>query len=302
MTGRKKPGTEEIDPVWQGANKHGDYEVGYGKPPKSKQFKKGQSGNPKGRPKKLKARPLKLSDAPSERIFEEEIFRLINLTDNNGDKVSLPTFQAILRAQMLSALKGNRFAQKEVIARTEKLGQEKRDQKISRYVELKQYKERGEKIIAECSRKGEQIPKLLPHPDDIVLNPVTAEAYVNGPETEDDERFYEDTQLLRDHLLLMHVDAEKSGKGLKFPHDGEQCCAYMAFAHMMDFTLPKRYQWQGIDAVSLIMDFKGLRKKERLSKISRDFKYIEENRAKFSRLPPEFQRELDRISKEWLSG
>jgi hypothetical protein len=28
-----------------------DYEVGYGKPPKHTRFKKGQSGNPKGRPK-----------------------------------------------------------------------------------------------------------------------------------------------------------------------------------------------------------------------------------------------------------
>ena len=28
-----------------------DYDVGYGKPPKHSQFKKGQSGNPKGRPK-----------------------------------------------------------------------------------------------------------------------------------------------------------------------------------------------------------------------------------------------------------
>lgn len=28
------------------------YKVGYGKPPKSTQFKKGRSGNPKGRPKK----------------------------------------------------------------------------------------------------------------------------------------------------------------------------------------------------------------------------------------------------------
>jgi hypothetical protein len=29
-----------------------DYEIGYGKPPKSSQFKKGISGNPSGRPKK----------------------------------------------------------------------------------------------------------------------------------------------------------------------------------------------------------------------------------------------------------
>ena len=30
------------------------YEIGYGRPPQSKQFKKGQSGNPKGRPRHSK--------------------------------------------------------------------------------------------------------------------------------------------------------------------------------------------------------------------------------------------------------
>jgi Family of unknown function (DUF5681) len=33
-------------------NETQDYEVGYGKPPKTSQFKKGESGNPSGRPKK----------------------------------------------------------------------------------------------------------------------------------------------------------------------------------------------------------------------------------------------------------
>ncbi len=36
------------------AKKSKDYDVGYQKPPKSGQFKKGQSGNPKGRPKGAK--------------------------------------------------------------------------------------------------------------------------------------------------------------------------------------------------------------------------------------------------------
>ena len=32
-------------------DRSGSYEVGYGKPPRARRFKKGQSGNPKGRPR-----------------------------------------------------------------------------------------------------------------------------------------------------------------------------------------------------------------------------------------------------------
>lgn len=46
-----------------------DYEVGYGKPPKSRRFQPGVSGNPKGRPKR---KPLALAET-IEKVLNAKI-------------------------------------------------------------------------------------------------------------------------------------------------------------------------------------------------------------------------------------
>jgi Family of unknown function (DUF5681) len=53
----------------------GDYEVGYGKPPKATQFQRGVSGNPKGRPKKA-------MDFDTEFLRESEALITINEMEN----------------------------------------------------------------------------------------------------------------------------------------------------------------------------------------------------------------------------
>jgi uncharacterized protein DUF5681 len=53
-------------------DKESDYEVGYGKPPRHTRFPKGQSGNPRGRPKGAKNFKILLSEALDEPVAVTE--------------------------------------------------------------------------------------------------------------------------------------------------------------------------------------------------------------------------------------
>lgn len=57
-----------------------DYEVGYGRPPKHGQFKKGQSGNPKGRKKGARGLKTDLKSELNERIAITENGKTRKLT------------------------------------------------------------------------------------------------------------------------------------------------------------------------------------------------------------------------------
>jgi len=94
----------------------GGYEVGYGKPPKDRQFRKGQSGNPGGRPRAMSARRAK---APALK----KAYRMVRVKE--GDRVvSLPVLGAILRSLIALAATGNGPAQRFVFAMVDQIEQE----------------------------------------------------------------------------------------------------------------------------------------------------------------------------------
>src|SRR5271163_3665701 len=58
----------------------GDYQVGYGKPPRNAGFKKGQSGNPRGRPPGAKNLTTLLNEALNETVTITENGRRRKIT------------------------------------------------------------------------------------------------------------------------------------------------------------------------------------------------------------------------------
>lgn len=74
-----------------------EYELGYKKPPKGTQFKPGQSGNPKGRPKGSKAFPT---------LVLEELKAWIAVTEGGVTK-RMSKAQAIVKQLISRAIKGD---------------------------------------------------------------------------------------------------------------------------------------------------------------------------------------------------
>ncbi len=88
--------------------------VGYRRPPEQTRFKKGQSGNPKGRPKRPDC------GAGGSRLARDLILREAErlVTIRDGDETrQIPVIEAILRAATKSAASGNAYAQKHMIER-----------------------------------------------------------------------------------------------------------------------------------------------------------------------------------------
>ena len=78
-------------------NDRKDKPVGYGHPPVATRFKPGQSGNPRGRPKKMRT----LSDEICDELNEITRFH------ENGVEVELPNGRAIVKTLVRNAIAGN---------------------------------------------------------------------------------------------------------------------------------------------------------------------------------------------------
>ncbi len=144
------------------------FDVGYGRPPQNTRFVKGQSGNPKGRPKKAKTpRPTESTQ------LRDQFLQVLNETvvAREGERtVKISKLDAVLRARIATAVKGNPIAQRDV---RQFAMQCQAEQEAERKQELEfwtYYKDNYQRVVQSMQQKGEAVPDNWPHPEDVRIS------------------------------------------------------------------------------------------------------------------------------------
>src|SRR5438874_2260919 len=94
-------------------SRRGNYVVGYRRPPKDTQFKKGKSGNPQGRPQ----------GSRSVGVVLEEILRQRIAVTENGRTRRLPALEVMLRRLANDAMRNEPTALKLMLSLVDRYGE-----------------------------------------------------------------------------------------------------------------------------------------------------------------------------------
>jgi hypothetical protein len=194
---------------------HGHYEVGYGKPPTAGQFVRGKSGNPRGRPAKgerKKPQTKAVPDASTRDRFLQAMARTVTLQEK-GVLVEIPLLDAVHRAEIAAALKGNPNAQRNIIEREARYRAELKAEIDADHAYWKEYIVKYHKAVAVKASKGDPVPIDWIHPDDIIFKEGCHVQIEGGADPAEYHRQSQNVARMRDAFMLQAAKDERCFAG-----------------------------------------------------------------------------------------
>jgi hypothetical protein len=240
--------------------------MGYKDPPQHTQFKKGQSGNPKGRPRKIAEKPRVPSAASALVLTEAQR----QLCVREGDEVrQISTVEAVILAQKKSALSGSAYAQRDFLARydlAERERREKIEEDCRRWTEHVNLRKTFEQT---CAEAGRAMPDLYPHLDDIKID-WTKGVDIVGPLDEQEEQELQRRIELRDVWLLQSTLDWKKARPTADASDQPGFSDAMFF--LFNKSIPERFRLSDREIAIRMLSHRSIPKRELLKKLYQRWK------------------------------
>jgi hypothetical protein len=241
----------------------------------STRFQKGQSGNPKGRPRKSSNRQsvlardtaIELSDHSYQLAIDQIILEFADkeLTVKVGNQqIKMSGREALAQAQAKSALNGNAHAQKDIQNRIERAERIQLRKKVADAIFWHDYKNVMTAKLQKLAEEGAAIDEeaFLPHPDDIEVNEDLTIRFT-GPTTPEALRKCHETMRFREALILQaELDRRLPIKSEENPVQGS-----LILAHFLEQSLPARMRYSDGDWLNAVWRAEKINKRDLLKTV-----------------------------------
>lgn len=202
---------------------------------------------------------------------------------SHGNTKKIAGDEALLRKAFETALKGSPHAQRQMLERlhlAEAKQQALREKDMAYWCD---YRDRGWRAISAAKQRGDAEPRMLPHPDDIHIDP-GAGVRIDGPMNEAEMKVCEVTR--RTVLAWLYQDALERRLDGRSPCEGFEVGDAYSTALLVNEGLPKRLKLSSDDIINLRMRLAHLPKRTLLKDTKTAWKSAGQTFARGARVLP----------------